>query len=88
MVNVTPPASIMTAEFSKDYSRAQLVGRSTFESVYNRPTASAVRGKRLWTVNSQLDHIIDDENGALGTPPDLPFQLVNVSLAKTLKAME
>ena len=80
MVNVTPPASIVTAEFSEDYSSAELVSRDAFEEVYRRPTSSAVRDGRLWTVNSQLDHIIDDENGALGTPPDLPFELVNVPL--------
>ena len=88
MVNVTSPTSIITATFSADYTQAKLVARDAFESVYDRPTASAVRDGRLWTVNSQLDHIIDDENGALGTPPDLPFQLVNVSLAKTLGEKE
>lgn len=87
MVNVTPPGAIpaiITADFNSDYTSAELVGRSTFDAVYNRPTASVIRGDRLWTVNSQLDHIIDDQNGALGTPPDLPFQLVNVSLQETL----
>ncbi|MBC7920825.1 MAG: hypothetical protein H7Z75_07000 [Ferruginibacter sp.] len=84
MVNVTPPSFIMTARFSNDFRSAELVSRPTFDRVYNRATASAVRKGRLWTVNSQLDHIIDDENGALGTPPELPFQLVNVSLKKTL----
>ncbi len=80
MVNVTPPASIMTADFNEDYSRAEMVSRDAFESVYRRPTSSALRDGRLWTVNSQLDHIINDENGALGTPPDLPFELVHVPL--------
>lgn len=80
MVNVTPPAAIITAQFNDDYSSAELVARNTFESVYNRPTSSALRDGRLWTVNSQLDHIIDDENGALNTPPDVPFQLVGVPL--------
>lgn len=84
MVNVTPPTSIMTARFNQDFTEAELVARDTFEPVYNRPTASAIRDGRLWTVNSQLDHIIDDGNGALNTPPELPFQLVNVSLKKTL----
>ena len=84
MVNVTPPAAIITAQFSSDYTSAELVARNTFEEVYNRPTASMIREGRLWTVNSQLDHIIDDENEALGTPPDLPFQLVNVSLKELL----
>ena len=84
MVNVTPPAAIITAQFSSSYTATELVARDTFEEVYDRPTASTVREGRLWTVNSQLDHIIDDENGALGTPPDLPFQLVNVSLKELL----
>ncbi len=87
MVNVTPTGTapaIMTAAFSDDFASAELVGRPRFDAAYNRPTASAVRDGRLWTVNSQLDHLIDDENGALGTPPDLPFQLVGVSLDETL----
>ena len=87
MVNVTddgPIAAIVTAAFSDDYAVAELVARGRFDAVYNRPTASAVRDGRLWTVNSQLDHLIDDENGALDTPPDLPFQLVSVSLEETL----
>ncbi|MEO1054603.1 MAG: hypothetical protein AAFX87_28485, partial [Bacteroidota bacterium] len=84
MVNVTPPSSIVTAEFNADFSSASLVSRTTFELVYNRPTASAILNGRLWTVNSQLDHVIDDENGAVGTPADIPFQLVNVSLNETL----
>ena len=52
MVNVTPPAAIMSAGFNEDYSRAELVSHSAFEAVYNRPTSSAVREGRLWTVNS------------------------------------
>ncbi|MEM9454073.1 MAG: hypothetical protein AAGF11_07830 [Myxococcota bacterium] len=46
--------------------------------VIDRPTSSAIRGDQLVVVSSQLDHIVDDENGALGTPPDLPFMLVSV----------
>lgn len=80
MVNVTPPAAIITAEFNDDFSSAELVARAAFQDVYNRPTASAVRDGRLWTVNSQLDHIIDDGNGAVNTPPELPFQIVSVPL--------
>ena len=80
MVNVTPPASVVSAEFAEDYSSAELTAHDAFEEAYNRPTSSAVRDGRLWTVNSQLDHIIDDENGALDTPPDLPFELVSVPL--------
>ena len=85
MVNVFSSAgAIYTAEFNNDFSSAELVIRDEFQSVYNRPTASATRGGRLWTVNSQLDHIIDDNNGALGTEPDRPFQVVNVSLSELL----
>ncbi len=84
MVNVTPPASIVSAEFAEDYSSATFTARDVFEAVYNRPTSSAVQGDTLWTVNSQLDHIIDDENGALNTPPDLPFELVGVPLGELL----
>ena len=87
MVNVTddgPIAAIVTAEFNGDYTEAELVARGRFDAVYDRPTASAVRNGRLWTVNSQLDHLIDDENGALGTLPERPFRLVHISLKETL----
>ena len=85
MVNVFSSAgAIVTAAFNPDFSSANLEVQDAFQSVYNRPTASAIRGGRLWTVNSQLDHIIDDNNGALGTEPDRPFQEVNVSLAELL----
>lgn len=95
MVNVYSPAgAIMTADFSEDYSTATLtildpsmdegaVEVSTdAKPIYDRPTASAVLGDKLWTVNSQLDHIIDDANGALNTPFDVPFQIVGVPLSK------
>ena len=82
MVNVTPPASVVSAAFAEDYSSAELTSHNAFEEVYNRPTSSTVLDGRLWTVNSQLDHIIDDENGALNTPPELPFELVGVPLSK------
>ena len=85
MVNVTPPASVVSAVFAEDYSSAELTSHDAFEEVYNRPTSSAVRDGRLWTVNSQLDHIIDDENGALNTPPELPFELVGVPLGELLE---
>jgi len=88
MVNVTPPASILTAAFNEDYTAAELTARDAFEAAYNRPTSSTVRGGRLWTVNSQLDHVIDDANGALNTPPDLPFQIVGVPLEGLLAAGE
>ena len=88
MVNVTPPASILTAEFVEGYSSAELTPRDAFEAAYNRPTSSAVQGETLWTVNSQLDHIIDDENGALNTPPELPFELVGVPLNALLGQRE
>ncbi|KAL7571438.1 hypothetical protein ACA910_019195 [Epithemia clementina (nom. ined.)] len=84
MVHVYSPAgAIITADFTPDYAQATLVVRDSmpaFEGVYNRPTASDVLGDKWWTINSQLDHIIDDANGAVGTPPDLPFQLVGVPL--------
>ena len=43
-----------------------------------------MRGETLWIVNSQLDHVIDDGNGAMGTPPNMPFQIVGVQLSKAL----
>ena len=80
-VNVFSSAgAIVTANFNTDYSSATLDIRDAFQDVYNRPTASAIRDGRLWTVNSQLDHIIDDNNGAIGTEPDRPFQVVHVPL--------
>jgi hypothetical protein len=79
MVNVYSPAgAIYKAEFSDDYSVATLTILEAYQSVYNRPTASALVKNTYWTVQSQLDHIIDDENGALGTPPEIPFQIVGV----------
>lgn len=81
MVNVFSEAgAIFTAEFDDNFTAADLVIRDAFQAVYNRPTASDIRSNRLWTVNSQLNHIIDDEDGELGTDPDLPFQVVHVSL--------
>ncbi|MEN0067721.1 MAG: hypothetical protein AAGA48_36670 [Myxococcota bacterium] len=80
MVNVTPPAAIVTATFGNDFTTAELVGRDAFAEEFDRPTAPAIRGRRLFVVNSQLDHIIDDGNGALKTPPELPFQVVGVPL--------
>ena len=84
MVNVTPPASLVTANFNEDYSAAELIARERYEEVFNRPTTLAIRKNRLWVVNSQADHIIDDGNGALGTPPDLPFELVSLPLKNVL----
>lgn len=85
MVNVFSSAgAIVTAELDADATRATLVVRDRFSGVYDRPTASAVRNGRLWTVNSQLDHIIDDGNGALNTPPVTPFEVVHVDLAELL----
>lgn len=89
MVNIFPAVgAIFSADFMEaDFSMAKLEIRDTnttrrnFGGVFNRPTASAVLDDNLWTVNSQLDHIIDDANGALGTPVDLPFQIVGVPLA-------
>lgn len=81
MVNVYSKAgAIITADFNKDYSEAKLIIRDKFNAVYNRPTASATRNGKLYTVNSQLNHIIDDADGKLNTPPTLPFKVVSVPL--------
>lgn len=86
MVNVYSKAgAIITADFNKDYSVADLIVRDKFNSVYDRPTASAVRNGRLYTVNSQLNHIIDDADGQLNTPPEKPFKVVSVPLKDLLK---
>lgn len=86
MVNVyAQSGAIITAKFNADYSRATLTIRHTFQSVYDRPTASAIRNSKLYTVNSQLNHIIDDKDGKLNTPPVLPFRVVAVPLAELLK---
>jgi sugar lactone lactonase YvrE len=86
MVNVFSSAgAIFTAKFNKDYSASMLVIRDAYQDYYVRPTASATRKEMLWTVQSQLDHIIDDKNGNLGTPPKLPFQIIGVPLDKTLE---
>ncbi|MEO0600504.1 MAG: hypothetical protein AAF211_03655 [Myxococcota bacterium] len=84
MVNVTPPAGLVTAEFDAEFAAAVLTNRPGADDVLNRPTSSALRGRRLFVVNSQLDHLIDDENGAVGTYPDLPFQIVGVDAAEVL----
>jgi hypothetical protein len=86
MVNVFSSAgAIFTAKFNGDYSEASLTIRNKFQSVYDRPTASAIRSGKLYTVNSQLNHIIDDKDGKLNTPPVLPFKVVAVPLAELLK---
>jgi len=86
MVNVYSAAgAIITADFNKDYSSAALTVRDAYQDVYDRPTASAISGGKLWTVNSQLDHIIDDANGAKGTPHQTPFEIVGVPVAELLK---
>jgi hypothetical protein len=93
----SPAGAIISGNFSDDYSTATLTIRdhpmevAAFGiqqsraganiSVYNRPTASAILDGMLWTVNSQLDHIIDDANGAINTPHDVPFQIVGVPLS-------
>lgn len=82
MVNVYAKAgAIVTASFNSDYSTAQLQLHPQVNQVYDRPTASAVLNGRLYTVNSQLNHIIDDGDGQLNTPPRLPFQVVSVPLS-------
>lgn len=86
IVNVFSKAgAIITATFNKDYSVATLQIRDKFQSVYDRPTASAINNKRLYTVNSQLNHIIDDADGQLNTPPEKPFKVVSVPLKALLK---
>lgn len=86
MVNVFSAAgAIITASFDADYRTATLTIRDRYQGVYDRPTASAVWNGKLWTVNSQLDHIIDDANGAKGTPHEKPFKIVGVPLSKVLK---
>lgn len=86
MVNVYSKAgAIITADFNKDYSVADLIIRNKFDTVYNRPTASAVRNGRLYIVNSQLNHIIDDADGKLNTPHEKPFKVVSVPLKDLIK---
>lgn len=86
MVNVFSKAgAIFTAEFNKDYSEARLKIRNRYQNVYDRPTASTIRDGRLYTVNSQLNHIIDDKDGKINTPPVLPFKVVSVPLKELLK---
>ncbi|MCU0419258.1 MAG: hypothetical protein MUC38_06325 [Cyclobacteriaceae bacterium] len=86
MVNVYSQAgAIFTARFNTDYSEASLTIRQAFQSAYDRPTASAIRQGKLYTVNSQLNHIIDDKDGQLNTPPALPFKVVGVPLNELLK---
>jgi len=86
MVDVFSSAGeIFSARFNADYSEAGLTIRNKFQSVYDRPTASAIRNGKLYTVNSQLNHIIDDKDGKLNTPPVLPFNVVAVPLAELLK---
>ena len=84
MVNVTPPTFLVTASFSPDYTSATLTSQAYADPQLDRPSATALRGDRLWVVNSQLDHVVDDGNGAFGTDPDLPFQLVGVDAEAAL----
>lgn len=86
VVNVfSASGAIFTAKFDADYSKATLTIRDKFQSVYDRPTASTIRNGKLYTVNSQLNHIIDDKDGKLNTPPTLPFKVVSVPLNDLLK---
>lgn len=83
MVNVYSKAgAIVTATFSADYSVATLSLHLTHNAIYDRPTASAILNGRLYTVNSQLNHIIDDADGKLNTPPTLPFKVVSLPLSE------
>ncbi len=86
MVNVySASGALFTSTFNKDYNKATLTIRNKFQTAYDRPTASAIRNGKLYTVNSQLNHIIDDKDGKLNTPPTLPFTIVAVPLAELLK---
>jgi hypothetical protein len=86
MVNVYSKAgAIITAKFNASYSEAVLTIRDKFNNVYDRPTASAIRSNKLFTVNSQLNHIIDDADGQLNTPHEKPFKVVGVPLKDLLK---
>lgn len=86
MVNVFSSAgAIFSAKFNDNYSEASLSVKDKFQSVYDRPTASAIRDGKLYTVNSQLNHIIDDKDGKINTPPVLPFKIVSVPIAELLK---
>jgi sugar lactone lactonase YvrE len=83
MVNVYAKAgAIITASFSQDFSVAKLKLHLKVNDVYDRPTASAILNGRLYTVNSQLNRIIDDADGQLNTPPVLPFRVVSVPLSE------
>lgn len=85
MVNVySKSGAIFTAKFNQDFSKARLTIRDKFQPLYDRPTASAIRDGKLFTVNSQLNRIIDDKDGALNTPPVLPFEVVAVPLKDLL----
>jgi len=86
MVNVySSSGAIFTADFNKDFSEATLQIKDKYQSVYDRPTASTIRNGKLYMVNSQLNHIIDDKDGKMNTPPVLPFQVVSVPLKQVLK---
>lgn len=83
MVNVFSKAGvIITATFSPDFLTADLKLHLEGNQVYDRPTASAVLNNRLYTVNSQLNHIIDDADGKLNTAPVLPFKVVSVPISR------
>jgi hypothetical protein len=75
----------MTATFNQDYSVATLAVKNKSQSIYDRPTASVIRNGKLYTVNSQLNHIVDDKDGKLNTPPVTPFKVVSVPLTALLK---
>lgn len=86
MINVYSKAgAIITAKFNKDYSVAILKIRDKFQYVYDRPTGSTLRDGKLYTVNSQLNHIVDDKDGKLNTPVMLPFKIVSVPLKEIMK---
>jgi WD40 repeat protein len=86
MVNVYAKAgAILTATFSNAYSSAELTVHLKHNDLYDRPTASAISKGRLYTVNSQLNRIIDDADGKLNTAPSLPFKVVSIPLSEIRK---
>ena len=68
-------------------------GKSTLSNELNTNLNSIIKKTGLITVDgvastpdrSGLDHLIDDRNGALNTPPDLPFQLTSVPWRELLE---
>ena len=76
MTNIFAPAGpLFTAAFNSDFTEATLKLRTDRD--YSFPTGVSVTNGTVWIVEGQLDHVFDFGNGAQGTPPVLPFQVVN-----------